>query len=86
MRARRLLSAHPAQFRDDNRILEEQIAECLASGAEPPDYGTLLDWVSSRAARAREAVKAMKARGPEGPRGASVPDVRAGWLGAPLRR
>lgn len=47
-----------------NRPLEEQIARCLESGGEPPDYGTLLEWVSRRAAAARDVAKAIKARNP----------------------
>ncbi len=54
--ARQLLQRFDAAVKP----LEAALARAQASGAEPPDYGSLQDWVASRAAAARDEAKRKK--------------------------
>jgi hypothetical protein len=54
--ARQLLQRFDAAVKP----LEAALQRAQASGAEPPDYGSLQDWVASRAAAARDEAKRKK--------------------------
>ena len=49
------------QFDTEIKPLEEAIARACASGADPPDYGSLRDFVDRRTAVAREEAKLARA-------------------------